>query len=73
MSEIKGQLLGIAAVICAFGIVSSAIFLAFDTLANDLADDITETVEYKVDEENTSNLSFNNYYVVNQTTELLTF
>ena len=73
MGEIKGQLLGITAAIVTFGIISSAIFLAFDTLANDLADDITQNIDYKVDSENASSFVYNNYHVSNQSAELLTF
>lgn len=47
MGEIKGQLLGIVAVIVTFGIVSGALFIAFDTIAADVANDITSKVEYK--------------------------
>lgn len=54
MGEIKAQLLGIVAVVVTFGIISSAIFLAFDNLAGDVADDITAVVEYKTESEPSS-------------------
>ena len=72
MGEIKAQLLGIAAVIVTFGIVSSAIFLAFDTMANDLADEITATVEYK-SETQTSNFVYKDYVALTENNQLLSF
>ena len=73
MGEIKGQLLGITAVIVTFGIISSALFLAFDTLANDLADDVTDTITYKQEAE-TLDFDFDKYDVsINSTTTLLSF
>ena len=72
MGEIKAQLLGIAAVIVTFGIVSSAIFLAFDTMANDLADEITATVEYK-SETQTSNIVYKDYVALTENNQLLSF
>lgn len=54
MGEIKGQLLGIVAVVVTFGIVSGALFIAFDTLSADVANDITSKVEYKTSSETTT-------------------
>lgn len=72
MGEIKAQLLGIVAVVVTFGIISSAIFLAFDTLAADVADDITAVVEYKTESEPTS-LVRKDYNVSISNDKLLSF
>lgn len=73
MGEIKGQLLGIVATIVTFGIVSSALFIAFDTATADIANDITEKVEYVVSSESEAELSFDNYSVKVDNSNLLMY
>lgn len=72
MGEIKAQLLGIAAVVVTFGIIASALFLAFDTAANNLAKDITAEVEYK-ESQSSSNIIYNGYIANINNEQLLSF